>query len=381
MKRISWMGLVVFAGLLCSGVAVSAEDEEITELQHECTSWIVLSDLTKNNTNILHKNRDALSRKSCVIFSPKNSPRKWIAIGDGGQTAMGMTSTGLAGAMNSGELCINAPTDNKKKPPLKFFRAILDSCDTAAQAVEKCKELLAAGDYWYKDKGSIFFFLDAKEGYICEFTAKNFTVQHITSGFSVRANIWMNPGMQTYSRSTVSNYLDSAARMYRAYSGLNALLDEKGKIELLDIFELSRSHKMPKGSSQGRSLCFGATNSAVSMEVDREYPDVLSTIYAAIGHPRRTVYIPLPVCTEQVLPEMLNGKWDAASWKRLKELKLSAPIPEEWTKFEADSLATYKKAQADARALLKQGKRTEAIKLLNDTAAAIWNDGKVLLGL
>ncbi|MBR4884815.1 MAG: hypothetical protein IKZ33_05830, partial [Lentisphaeria bacterium] len=136
-----------------------------------------------------------------------------------------------------------------------------------------------------------------------------------------------------------------------------------------------------KGSSQGRSLCFGATNSAVSMEVDREYPDVLSTIYAAIGHPRHTVYIPLPVCTEQVLPEMLNGKWDAASWKRFKELKLSAPIPEEWTKFEADSLATYKKAQADARTLLKQGKRTEAIKLLNDTASAIWSDGKVLLGL
>ena len=67
-----------------------------------CTSWMVFSDLTKNGTNILHKNRDALSRKSCVIFSPKNSPRKWIAIGDGGQTAMGMTSTGLAGAMNSG---------------------------------------------------------------------------------------------------------------------------------------------------------------------------------------------------------------------------------------------------------------------------------------
>lgn len=381
MKKISWVKCIVLAGLFFSGIAMTAADDRVTELPHECTSWIVLSDLTKNNTNILHKNRDALSRKSCVMFSPKNSRRKWIAIGDGGLTAMGMTSTGLAGAMNSGELCINAPTDNKKKSPLRVLRAVLDSCDTAAQAVDKIKQLLAAGDYWFKGKGSIFFFLDAKEGYICEFTAKNFTVQHVTSGFSVRANIWMNPGMQTYSRNTVSSYLDSAARMYRAYSGLNELLDAKGKIELSDIFELSRVSKMPKGSSQGRALCFGATNSAASMEIDREYPDVLSTIYAAIGHPRHTVYVPIPIGTEQVLPEMLNGKWDAVSWKRLKELKLHAPFPEEWKKFELDFLVTYKKAQADARALLKQGKRDAAVKLLNDTANAIWKDAAALLKL
>lgn len=381
MKKISWLKKLIPAWLICSCVAMSAEDAQIKELPHECTSWMVLSDMTKNNTNILHKNRDALGRKSCVYLSSEKSPRKWVAVGSAGRVAMGMTASGLAGAMNNGELCINPHTDRTKKTPLIVLQHILDNCDTAAQAVDAMKALLDAGDYWYKDKGSIFLFLDTKEGYICEFTAKDFTAVKVTSGFEVRSNIWMNPGMQKVSRNTVSNYLDSAARMYRAFSGLNSIVDAKGKIELLDIFELSRSCKMPKGSSQGRSLCFGATNSAASMEIHREFPDVLSTIYATIGHPRHTVYVPVPVCVKQVLPEMQDGRWDAASWKHLSEHKMAAPLPEEWTRFEADSMATYKKAQEDARALLKQGKRTEAVKLLNDTASAIWKNAETLLGL
>ena len=34
---------------------------------HECTSWMIFSDLTGNNTNILHKNRDATARSIAVI--------------------------------------------------------------------------------------------------------------------------------------------------------------------------------------------------------------------------------------------------------------------------------------------------------------------------
>ena len=258
MKKFNWLTGIILAGLFCcTATAFAAEEEDLeTELQHECTSWIVMSDLTGNNTNILHKNRDALAQKSCVYLSPENSPRKWIAVGDAGQTAMGMNVSGLAGAMNSGELCINSATDNTKKSPLRVLRVILDSCDTAAQGVDKLKELIAAGDYWHKGKGSIFFFLDNKEGYVCEMTAKDCTVQQIKSGFAVRANIWMNPGMQYFSRNTVSNYLNSAARMYIAYSGLNRILEKKGKIGLLDIFDLSRHSKMPAGSSEKRSVCF-----------------------------------------------------------------------------------------------------------------------------
>ena len=45
------------------------------ELEHECTSWMVFADLTKNNTNILHKNRDSKYRNIAAYLSPADSPR------------------------------------------------------------------------------------------------------------------------------------------------------------------------------------------------------------------------------------------------------------------------------------------------------------------
>ena len=78
---------------------------------------------------------------------------------------------------------------------------------------------------------------------------------------------------------------------------------------------------------------------------------------------------------------MQDGTWSDATWKRLKEQKLSAPIPEEWKKFETDFMVVYKKAQADARELLKKGDRNAAIKLMNDTATAIWKDAAALMKL
>ena len=376
---------IALAGLFSSiGFTAAAADsvaENDPELQHECTSWMVLSDLTKNNTNILHKNRDSAAKQIGVYLSEKDSPRKWIALGTNGGVNMGMNASGLAGVMNSGKPCINHSTDDTKKGTPSILRVILEDCDTAAQAVDKLKALLAAGDYWHKQSGSIFFFLGCKEGYVCEITAKDCTVQHVKSGFAVRANIWMNPGMQQFSRNTVKRYLNSAARMYVAYSGLNSILDAKGKIELPDIFELSRTWKMPKGSSESICICSKLTNSTASLEIDRENPDVLSTAYVTIGQPRHTVYVPVPVCTEKVLPVMQDGTWSDATWKRLKEQKLSAPIPEEWKKFETDFMVVYKKAQADARGLLKKGDRNAAIKLMNDTATAIWKDAAALMKL
>ena len=93
-----------FSALMFSCLAFgagSAAAQEDPELQHECTSWMVFSDLTKNNTNILHKNRDSLSRNVAVILSPADSPRKWIALGKQ-YTNTGLNASGLAGAMNSG---------------------------------------------------------------------------------------------------------------------------------------------------------------------------------------------------------------------------------------------------------------------------------------
>ena len=350
------------------------------ELEHECTSWMVFKDLTRNNTNILHKNRDSKVTNIAVLLSPENSKRKWIALGSG-NCNMGMNSSGLAGVMNSGEICSKPTVDESKKHTPAMMKVILDSCDTAAEAVVALKKLIDAGDYYHGDRGSIFFLMDTKEGYICEFTTDHFTVQPYDSGYAVRANIWQNPGMQFYSRNTIKRHLDSSARAHVAFSGLNQMMEKDGKITLSGIFDLSRHYAMPEESHEKRSVCFKNTCSTSSLEIDRQYPDVLSTGYFTLGHPRNTIYIPVPVCAEKILPSMGDYSWSNVAIKRLKELGYGAPIPEEWANFESSSMAEYAKAKEEARKMLDAGKRAEAIKLLNETAYKIWCGAEKLMNI
>ena len=357
----------------------AAAQEEDSELEHECTSWMVFSDLTGNNTNILHKNRDALQRKIVMSASAPGSARQWIALGSGVGANMGVNRSGLAGVMNSGEKCINPSTNKAGKTTPAIMQQILESCDTAAQAVDKLQEFIKANDYWHKESGSTFFFMDSKEGFVCEITAKDCTVQRYDRGYAVRANIWQNPNMQRNSRNNIRHYLNSSARAYIAFTGLNAALDKHNKIALGDIFDLSRHWQMPEESPEKRSVCFRSTNSAASLEIDRQYPGTLSTAYCTFGQPRHTVYVPVPVCARKFRAEMTDNTWSAASWKRLKEKGLEAPIPAEWSKYEQEFIAEYTAVREQARKLLDQGKQAEAENLLNAAAEKIWDKAAAVL--
>lgn len=77
---------------------------------------------------------------------------------------------------------------------------------------------------------------------------------------------------------------------------------------------------------------------------------------------------------------MVNGDWSKAAWARFDKVGLK-DIPAEWIKFEKDQLAKYVAAKNEARKLLDQGKRTEAVKLINDAAAEIWDKTAGLLKL
>ena len=58
---------------------------------------------------------------------------------------------------------------------------------------------------------------------------------------------------------------------------------------------------------------------------------------------------------------------------------LEAPLPPEWTKFEADFLARYAQAKDKARKLLAEDKRNEAVRLLNSVAEEIWKEAADLI--
>jgi hypothetical protein len=345
-----------------------------------CTSWMVFSNLTGNKTNILHKNRDSASRKVYISFSSDNAKYKWISLGGHG-TNMGLNSVGVAGVMNSGEKCIDPPIVKGKKDTPQMLQFILENSASATQCVEKLQKLIKDGDYSHGSRGSVFMFMDNKVGYICETTSKVCTVQRIDQGFTARASVWQNPNMYQYSRESIDIYLKATVRAYIAIAGLNQMLDKDGKISLSGIFEHSRSFIPPKKSPFTRSICGKSTNSAASIEIDKEYPDVLSTMYATIGHPRHTVYLPIPVVANKALKSMKNCQWSTTSYQRLDKLKLNSPIPNEWLIFEKESISKYTNAKEQARKLLVSGKKEEAIKLINSTAWKIWCEAQKLLNI
>ena len=359
--------------LAVSGLTAAAAPAAADELDHECTSWIIFSDLTKNNTNILHKNRDATPKHVRVMLSAKDSPRRWIGLGNDKSPCMGMNSSGLAAIMNSGEICSDHRKDPTRKSTPAIIQYMLENCDTAAEAAAALRKLISAGDYSHGgQKGSIFFFTDAKEGYICEMTANFCSVQRYDSSYTFRANIWHNPGMAQFSRNSLTKFLDSCGRESVVLDAFGSALDKNGKLTLTDTLKLCRQDKQLAGSPLERSVCYKNTNSASSLVIHREFPQTLSTLWVLIGHPRHTIYVPIPLCAEKLLPSMLTPEWSAASWKRFKELGLHAEIPARWTALEKQSIAKYEKAVAEAEKLLRGGKKAQAVKLLNQTAAGIW---------
>ena len=365
----------------------SKEDKSKQGPDHECTSWLVFSDLTKNNTNILHKNRDAKPRDIMVILSNQGTKYKWVGLGGAapGQTdgypCMGINEAGLASVMNSGEKCTdNSDNPNGKGTPA-ILKEVLSNCATADEALEMLRQFVKNKDYNHKNAGSIFFFMDKNAAYIVEMTAHFISPQRFDHGYAYRANIWHNPGMAAYADSTIKSFLGSTNREYEVRTAMNSTLKDKGIFAVEDSLGMARMYKMDD-TPIDRRVCSKYTNSSCTLEIDREFPAQLSTAYVTLGPPRCTIFVPVPICVRNVHPKMLSQEWTKATWKRYDEKgdkAGEADIPQEWLDYENKSLAEYRAAKDKAKALLKENKVKEAEALLQEAVMKIWEGAAKLL--
>ena len=369
---------------VCS--AKKADNDDI--YSHECTSWMVFSELTGNNTILIHKNRDAGARKILPMKSPDGAPRKWIGLGDLApeqtdpeNVCMGLNASGLIVIVNSGEQSIEHSDADATVETPAITKICLAECDTAAQAVDKLGEIRRNRQYAHGEKGSIFFFMDTKEGYMVEMTAERCSVVRHDRGYVLRANIWHHSDMALVSDNSIKSWLDSCNREYIVINGLNRAWRDHGRLTVADMLEISRVAVSPEDSPMPRALCFKSTNSSSTLEVHLTYPDVLSTGYFLIGPLRHTVLVPVPVCVEKYHPAMLDLTWSSTAWQRFEEKGFGAEVPAEWLAFEESMLKEYTAALKTAETLLDAGKRDEAIKLLNEKAYSIWENAVKVLKL
>ncbi len=335
------------------------------DFEHECTSWMFFPKFT-GGKRLLHKNRDADARGITLYKSQPGVAHSWLALGNNGKNNMVINDCGLSIVMNSGELTdeIEPPGEGRLTTP-EIAKELVENCTNASQAVVRYKRVLAERRYTHNNRGSIFFMMDTKSGYVVESTAHHAISAKVSGGMAIRANIWHNFGMSRYSNDDCGHTLNSTSREIQTRLGLNAALKANGIITLKDIWRTSRLRGDEKAIGNTSGICNKRTNSAATIESDAEFPDLLSTIYVAIGPPAHTAFLPVPFCLDKVPQDIADCSWAEAAFARHDKFGLDFD-DSIWLPLEDEMLAVFGDAHSSARDLLRQNRRKEAIALMNN---------------
>lgn len=333
---------------------------------HECTSWLVMPDMTSTEKIILHKNRDTGMRRLAVIT--RNTPRfyRWTGIGDLWQSSpcFVMNEKGLTAVMNSGDPCSDNRDVGLTTPNL--LRLLAEQCATVDEAVTLFRKVIAEKAYAHSRSGSIFFLADSRRAVIIENSANHLAVAPVDFGFAIRANSWQLPGMIALSNKTPRQLLGDNHREYYVRENLLNIIKSGRKINPSDNYTLSRGREGDI-SEQRFPLCWDNTVSAATLVPDGEFPDVLTTIYFALGPPGNTIYLPLPMAVNELPLAFVNGEWGARALDFRKSAGMEHGKLDRMTDFENKLLKEFDIVCSEARALLRNGQKNEAVKLLNST--------------
>ena len=352
------------AKLCCLGV-----NYKQTPPPHECTSWIIMPELTSGNQLILHKNRDSSSRYLTAERVSVPGKYSWIGncnFGNFGTTS-GINERALAVAMNSG------PRSTGVSPlgmgTTIIARILLEQCATAKDAVKLLEKIVKAKAYCHGKSGSIWFFADSKQAFLVEQDNLCFKAVEIKSGLAVRANAWHFPETIVYSKNTPSLIVGNSRREYAVRNQLvNKVLGQKKKITLSDVFKTSRIDRFPE-DPKCYALCDKWTNAGSSFVIDREFPEELSYFVSTFGPPRHGLYIPVPLTLKQFPLSFRNGRWSEKLFKGRAAKKLLDMKKVE--SIEKRMLDRHLAAVKEARKLLRSGEnREKAAALLEKTFTA-----------
>ena len=371
--------------LLLGAALIPALPAAETEDNHECTSWVVMSDLTGGKTVLIHKNRDSKTPWKTNLFRVSEPGKHaWIGISNGPQkypsSNSGVNDCGVAIVMNNGD------KNDAKSTPAKegglstpgMAKEALENCATAEEAVKFLHELVKAKKYSHNDYGSIWIVTDPNRAFIIENSAAHFAAHEFNSGFGVRANGWHFPEMTLYSKyqpKTLVNYVRREFSVRQSLFADGTKYNEPVTVEKMNL--ASRVNTIPD-DPKCPPVCGRMTRSGCTIAIDREYPGVLTTLYAAFGHPRYTVYLPIPFLPDTIPAELTDDSFSKAILDR-SEAKRELLPQDKLIEFERGLNQRQAEAVEKARAVLKKGgKPDEARKILMEAFRLNWEAVKKL---
>ena len=342
-----------------------------------CTSWVLRPEVTESGRMIIQKVLDVpyRSRLDADIRVAPNGWR-WLRIGSFGNGAsMAMNEKGVAMTTNCGDRNGEARSFKGERHAMgsgELQRLVIKNCATAAEGVEAVKRVARNRLFVYSsiNFGTIILIADPHRAFLVEIGDGYAEAAEVTGGIHVVTNAWKLPGGET-----VSLYGLSAVRSNRAREActVKSLQDDRvdGKYTVQGCFDTSRKirrakfaecHVFVPGNRKSKNMSLEST----CFELDPEFPAFLSCAYISLGPQRHTVYLPVPMAVKQLPAKMRDGRWGEMAYSHQEAFGPEHGDLPKMTELEDKFIAEFKSTRDRARRLLKDGKKDEAVKLLND---------------
>ena len=335
--------------------------------QPGCTTWGINKFSSPTGCSIVHKNRDKAgqSRVSLKIYKAASDRYKIMTVGDlwsAGCCGV-MNEKGLVMTMNDGHGSWQANPRQETVSSAYLMRLVAEKCACVGEAVAYVKKLYSAKIVRSSD---IFFIADPERVIVMECTPESMMYCDIEYHFEARANQLILPGMRSLGFQEKEKYLDGAARRYTASEELRTKLEKRKNhiFDFDDFMQVARHRNKEMEELSWRQICQKNTISSMLFAPHRDHPDVLSTLFLALGPVRHTVFLPVPFCVRNIPRTLVNASWGSSAFERRDRMGLDHNQVEELAAWEKKMLARYKKTHKKAAGLLLEGKKEESILLL-----------------
>ena len=344
-----------------------------------CTSWIIAPDASSTGACMVQKNRDYTGQNLLSVRLFRAAPGRYKVL-----TVTDLWNTGAGAAMNEkGVMIVQNDASNKDSMYrsvttgcIFILRYIAENCATKDEAVSCLKEFYRSG---IARSGSIYLIADLNSGTIVEATARRVASADLNFAFEARANNLLLPGMRNSVANKREGFLNGANRRFTASEFLRKTLREKGRIAPPDLTRLARLRDPEQEKAGFRQVCMKRTLAGTMMVPDRMFPDFLSAAFVALGPTRHTVFLPIPMGLSRMPESLVDGEWGTAALDLAKKLPLDHDRLGEFEALEKKFITEFFAAREEARLLLLDRKKAQAVKLLDDLFTKHYGEAKAFL--
>lgn len=355
--------------------AVCAVFAAATFAAEACTSWVIRPEVTESGMMIIQKILDNPYSPLDADMRVAANGWRWMRIGRFNGPSMAMNENGVVLTTNCGDRNGNGHPGGERQAFSSFGLQwqVAKNCATAAEGVDALKNIGRNCLFSYGTKvnyGTILLIADANRAFALEIGDGYCEAIELSHGMHVVTNAWSIPGNETIS---ISGFPSIRGDRARDACARKALQDGRvnGKYTIRGCFDASRKirgrrfndrYPFVPGNRKARNMSLMAS----CFEIDPEFPAYLSCAYAAIGPQRHTVYLPIAMAVRQLPDKIRDGRWAQMAFDHQEAFGTEHSDMPKFTELEGKFLEEFKAVREDARKLLKDGKKDEAVKLLNE---------------